>query len=120
HLETTAASPASGRGNVEKAQAAYADSVRIGSRQQELRKQGSISQADLDTALATRDQNAAGLSAAKATVLQAKADRDIAATNVAFTRITSPIDGIVVSRSVDVGQTVTAAFQAPTLFLIAN
>src|SRR2546430_5355037 len=44
----------------------------------------------------------------------------MAATNLAFTRITSPIDGIVVSRNVDVGQTVAAAFQAPTLFLIAN
>ena len=119
-LEKAAASLASANANVEKAQAAYADSVRIGNRQQELRQQGLISQADLDTALATRDQNAAGLSAAKATVLQAKADRDMAATNLAFTRITSPIDGIVVSRSVDVGQTVAAAFQAPTLFLIAN
>src|SRR5438270_6272637 len=119
-LERAAASLASANANVEKAQAAYADSVRIANRQQELRQQGLISQADLDTALATRDQNAAGLSAAKATVLQAKADRDMAATNLAFTRITSPIDGIVVSRSVDVGQTVAAAFQAPTLFLIAN
>ena len=119
-LEKAAASLASANANVEKAQAAYADSVRIANRQQELRQQGLISQADLDTALATRDQNAAGLSAAKATVLQAKADRDMAATNLAFTRITSPIDGVVVSRSVDVGQTVAAAFQAPTLFLIAN
>ena len=119
-LEKAAASLASANANVEKAQAAYADSVRIANRQQELRQQGLISRADLDTALATRDQNAAGLSAAKATVLQAKADRDMAATNLAFTRITSPIDGIVVSRSVDVGQTVAAAFQAPTLFLIAN
>src|SRR5947209_1684242 len=119
-LEKAEASLASANANVEKAQAAYADSVRIATRQQELRKQGLISQADLDTALATRDQNAAGLSASKATVLQAKADRDMAATNLAFTRIASPIDGIVVSRSVDVGQTVAAAFQAPTLFLIAN
>src|SRR5262249_39106044 len=78
------------------------------------------SQADLDTALATRDQNSAALSAAKAAVLQARADRDMAATNLAFTKITSPIDGIVVSRTVDVGQTVAAAFQAPQLFLIAN
>jgi HlyD family secretion protein len=74
----------------------------------------------VDTALATRDGNKAALSAAKAAVLQAKADRDMAATNLAFTKITSPIDGIVVSRNVDVGQTVAAAFQAPTLFLIAN
>ncbi len=119
-LEKADASLASARANVEKAQAAYNDSQRIAVRQEELRKQGLISQADLDTAAATRDQNAAALSAAKASVLQAKADRDMAAANLAFTRITSPIDGIVVSRSVDVGQTVAAAFQAPTLFLIAN
>src|SRR5437870_1697232 len=119
-LEKAEASLASAKANVEKAQAAYNDSLRIASRQQELRQQGLISQADLDTAVASRDQNAAGLSAAKAAVLQAKADSDMAAANLAFTRITSPIDGIVVSRSVDVGQTVAAAFQAPTLFLIAN
>jgi len=119
-LEKADASLASARANVEKAQAAAADSDRIAVRQEELRKQGLIAQADLDTALATRDQNRAALSAAKAAVLQAKADRDMAAANLAFTKITSPIDGIVVSRAVDVGQTVAAAFQAPTLFLIAN
>jgi len=119
-LEKADATLASAKANVDKAQAAYTDSARIATRSKELKDQGLISQADLDTALATRDQNAAALSVAKASVLQAKADRDMAATNLAFTRITSPIDGIVVSRSVDVGQTVAAAFQAPTLFLIAN
>jgi len=119
-LEKAQASLASAKANVEKAQAAFADSARIAARWKDLLRQGLVSQADLDTALATRDQNSAGLSAAKASVLQAKADRDMAATNLAFTRITSPIDGIVVSRNVDVGQTVAAAFQAPTLFLIAN
>src|SRR4051812_939128 len=119
-LEKANASLASAKANVEKAQAAAADAVRIAARQEDLRRQGLVSQAELDTALATRDQNTAALSAAKASVLQAKADRDMATVNVEFTRIASPIDGIVVSRSVDVGQTVAAAFQAPTLFLIAN
>ncbi len=119
-LEKAEASLESAKANVEKAQAAAADSDRIAVRQEQLRKQGLIAQADLDTALATRDQNRAAVSAAKAAVLQAKADRDMAAANLAFTKITSPIDGIVVSRAVDVGQTVAAAFQAPTLFLIAN
>jgi HlyD family secretion protein len=119
-LEKAQASLASAKANVEKAQAAFDDSARIAARWKDLLKQGLVSQADLDTALATRDQNSAALSGAKASVLQAKADRDMAATNLAFTRITSPIDGIVVSRNVDVGQTVAAAFQAPTLFLIAN
>ena len=119
-LEKADATLASAKANVEKAEAAYADSKRIAARQQELRRTNLVSQAELDTAVATRDQNAAALSAAKASVLQAKADRDMAAANLEFTKITSPIDGIVVSRSVDVGQTVAAAFQAPTLFLIAN
>ena len=110
----------SAKANVEKAAAALADSERILKRDVELRAGNLIAQADVDTATATRDSNKAALSAAKAAVLQAKADRDMAATNVAFARITSPIDGIVVSRNVDVGQTVAAAFQAPTLFLIAN
>jgi HlyD family secretion protein len=119
-LEKAEAGFASAKANVEKAVAAYNDSGRIAKRMEELRQQGLVSQGDLDTALATRDGNAASLSAAKASVLQAKADRDLAAVNLAFTKIQSPIDGIVVSRSVDVGQTVAAAFQAPTLFLIAN
>src|SRR5437588_3279735 len=119
-MEKAEATLASAKANVEKADVAYADSKRIATRQQELRQTGLLSQADLDTAMATRDQNAAALSAAKASVLQARADRDMAAANLAFTKIASPIDGIVVSRSVDVGQTVAAAFQAPTLFLIAN
>ncbi|MGZ6142703.1 MAG: efflux RND transporter periplasmic adaptor subunit, partial [Myxococcales bacterium] len=84
-LEKAEAGLASSRANVEKAQAAYADSERIAKRQQELRASNLISQADLDTALATRDGNAAALSAAKASVLQAKADRDLAAVNLAFT-----------------------------------
>jgi HlyD family secretion protein len=119
-LEHAEANLASAMANVEKAQAAYEDSVRIAKRDEELRASKLIAQADLDTATATRDGNKAALSAANAAVLQAHADRDTAKVNLGFTRITSPIDGIVVTRSVDVGQTVAAAFQAPTLFLIAN
>ena len=111
---------ASAKAGVEKAQAALADSDRLVARDRELLQAGLIARADLDTAVATRDGNAASLTAAKAAVLQASADRSQAAINLAFTQITSPIDGVVVSRSVDAGQTVAAAFQAPTLFVIAN
>jgi HlyD family secretion protein len=119
-LQKTDASVASARAGVEKAQAALADSQRLVSRDQELFKGGLIARSELDTAVATNDGNAASLSAAKAGVLQANADRAQAAANLAFTKITSPIDGVVVSRSVDAGQTVAAALQAPTLFVIAN
>jgi len=119
-LEHAEANLASSIAAVERAQAAYDDSVRIAKRDEELRGSNLIAQADLDTAVANRDGNKAALSGAKAAVLQSRADRDTARVNLAFTKITSHIDGIVVTRSVDVGQTVAAAFQAPTLFLIAN
>ena len=119
-LERADAGFAAANANVEKSQAAFVDSERTASRDVELKNQGLISQAELDTAASTRDGNAAALSAAKAAALQAKADRDQARVNLEFTSIKSPIDGMVVSRSIDVGQTVAAAFQAPTLFVIAN
>jgi HlyD family secretion protein len=105
---------------VEKAEAALADAKRQEARAQELFAQGLTSRADVDTATANRQQASASVSVAQAQVLQARADRDTAAVNLAYTKIESPIDGIVVSRSVDVGQTVAASFQTPTLFLIAN
>ena len=119
-LQKADASAASARAGVAKAQAALADSQRLVARDQELANGGLIARSELDTAVATRDGNAAALEGAKATVLQANADRAQAAANLAFTRIASPIDGVVVSRSVDAGQTVAAALQAPTLFVIAN
>jgi HlyD family secretion protein len=119
-LEKADAGLAAANANVEKAQAMLADSQRTASRDVELANQRLIAQAELDTAVSTRDANAAALSSAKAAALQAKADRDQAKVNLEFTSITSPIDGVVVSRNVDVGQTVAAAFQAPTLFVIAN
>ncbi len=70
-------------------------------------------QSDLDAAQTTRDADVA-------TVAQATAQLKQAETNLSYTRIVSPIDGVVVSRSYDVGQTVAASFQAPTLFMIAQ
>lgn len=73
------------------------------------------------------EQTKAGINSARAKVLQAGAQvkqsqsqLEQAKINLERTIITSPIDGIVVSRSVDVGQTVAASLQAPTLFTIAN
>jgi HlyD family secretion protein len=57
---------------------------------------------------------------ARAQVKQTQAARDQAAVNLSHTIIRAPIDGVVIGRDVDVGQTVAASFQAPTLFLLAN
>jgi HlyD family secretion protein len=119
-LERAVAGLAAAEADVVKAQAALADALRTERRSVELMKKSLIAQADVDAAIAAREGAAAALEGARARVLQARADRDTAATNVALCKIRSPIDGIVISRSIDVGQTVAASLQAPTLFLIAN
>ncbi|HVI22597.1 MAG TPA: efflux RND transporter periplasmic adaptor subunit [Myxococcales bacterium] len=111
---------ASAEADVQKALAALHDAERLEKRNKELFEQKLVSMQDVDSSVSAREQAAATLAGARAKVLQARADRDQAAANLKYTSITSPIDGIVVSRAVDVGQTVAASFQTPTLFTIAN
>jgi HlyD family secretion protein len=92
-----------------------------------LAKQGVISQQSLDLAKANADSAQAQVAAtlaqeqqARAQVQQKKAAVDVAETNLDYTTIHAPIDGTVVARNVDVGQTVAASLQAPTLFTIAQ
>jgi HlyD family secretion protein len=89
-------------------------------RNRELRANNLIAQNDVDTAKSNYDQAVAQLDLDKAGVQQAEASLEEARINLAYTDITSPVDGVVVSRNVDVGQTVAASFQTPTLFLIAQ
>jgi len=96
-------------------------------RAEELGARGIIPQSDLDGARIVMDDAVAALQSGKsqvdqatAAVGQAQAAVDQAKVNLDHTIITSPIDGIVVSRSVDVGQTVAASVQAPVLFSIAS
>ena len=79
-----------------------------------------VAKSELDLAESTYKADVASLNAAKAQIAQAKATLDNNLTNLRYTRIISPVDGIVVSRSVDVGQTVAASFQTPTLFSVAQ
>jgi HlyD family secretion protein len=78
------------------------------------------SQAQVEQSQAQVQQSQAQVGQAQAQVLQAQAALKLAEVNLAHTTISSPIDGIVVSRAVDVGQTVAASLSAPTLFTIAN
>jgi HlyD family secretion protein len=82
-------------------------------RQRRLLDGGLTSQAEVDAAKAQYDS-------ARAQVAQAQAALNQSLTNLRYTKIVSPIDGIVVDRQYDVGQTVAASFQAPTLFQIAQ
>ena len=78
------------------------------------------SQAQVQQSQAQVQQSQAQVQAAEAQVQQAAAALQLAEVNLAHTTISSPIDGIVVSRDVNVGQTVAASLSAPTLFTIAN
>lgn len=85
-----------------------------------LRERNLNAQADLDAAVAQHDLTLAEIAVARAEGARARATLQTAQTNLSFTRIVAPIDGVVIQRSVDEGQTVAASLQAPVLFQIAN
>ena len=82
-------------------------------RDQRLAAEGIVAQSELDASQAARDAAAARVTQAQAALRQAE-------TNLGYTKIRSPIDGVVAERQYDIGQTVAASFQAPTLFTIAQ
>jgi HlyD family secretion protein len=79
-----------------------------------------VAQNEFDEAHSAHEQARARVALEEAGVHQAQAELEEARINLGYTDITSPVDGVVVSRNVDVGQTVAASFQTPTLFLIAR
>jgi HlyD family secretion protein len=89
-------------------------------RAKKLVTEGIGSQSDLETAQGASDVAIADLAAARANVIQSNAALRSSRTNMEYTRIFSPIDGVVITRSIDPGQTVAASFQAPVLFVIAQ
>ncbi|MBU5637107.1 efflux RND transporter periplasmic adaptor subunit [Geomonas sp. Red69] len=103
-----------------KSKVTLADAKRTLGRNRELLKEGIIAQSDLDAAQTAYDSALTGVKAAEATVLQTRGALKQAETNLNYSTIRSPVDGTVVSRNVDVGQTVAASFQTPTLFTIAQ
>jgi HlyD family secretion protein len=147
-LDNTRAALAAARAQTAKGQVAVLDARRDLGRKRDLREKGFIAQADEDTAQAAHDSAVAQLeanraqeqaqassvrsaeaqlrvaeaqlSAAKAQVDQSVAGLRQAQLDLEHTIIRAPVDGTVVSRTVDVGQTVAASLQAPTLFTIAQ
>jgi HlyD family secretion protein len=79
-----------------------------------------ISDADYVLAQANAEVAKADLEAAKAAVLQQQAMLEMAETNLKYTTIVSPIDGTIIDRRVNIGQTVVSSLNAPSLFLIAR
>src|SRR5438876_6616142 len=139
--KTLAANFQSAKANLEAARVARDNTAVLFERASELSKSGVVSKNDYDNAKANADsavakyeqaqaavnqaeaQNhaaAAGLQQAKAQLLQSEADLNRAKLNLEYCNIYSPVDGVVISRNVDVGQTIAASLQSPTLFTIAN
>jgi len=126
-LDNARANLVAARANVEKAKAAEVQTKADYNRAVGLTRDGVMSQQQLDQAKANYDSAVASVGGAIANVTQAEAQvsqKDaavkVAQTNLDYTVIHSPIDGTVVARNVDVGQTVAASLQAPTIFTIAQ
>lgn len=89
-------------------------------RNQALYKEDSVSKDTLDSSYSAWQMDIAQVNLDHANIQQQTANVKAAELNLNYTNIVSPVDGTVVSRNVDVGQTVAASFQTPTLFLIAQ
>lgn len=89
-------------------------------RNRELKSQGIVAADAVDVLASGVDQGRAEVALQEAQTQQAQAKLEEARVNLGYTDIVSPVDGVVVSRAVDVGQTVAASFQTPTLFVIAE
>lgn len=111
---------ASAKANLQKSIATQTDAKRTMERNRELLGKDLVAQSDFDTAETNYEAAVAQIGAAKGEVAQTEAALKLAETNLKYTRILSPVNGTVVSRNVDAGQTVAASFQTPTLFSIAQ
>jgi HlyD family secretion protein len=106
--------------NVQEAEARVAEKQSEYDRIKRLQAKNFSSQSDLDTARAAYQTALAGLASARAEVEVAQANLDVDETNLKKACICSPIDGIVLSRDVEPGQTVASSLQAPVLFTLAE
>jgi HlyD family secretion protein len=119
-VEREKANYAAAKAGVIRSEAQQKDAELVQKRAKSLNEQGLASAAELQTADTNFAVALAQTEVAKATLQQASAALNQAQVNLSYTDIVSPIDGVVISRSVDVGQTVAASLQAPVLFTIAE
>src|SRR4051812_2380533 len=119
-LEKSQASYAQAAGQLAKAKVNVQQAERNLERSKKLRAEGLLGDADLELAQTAVDSAKADQTVANANLASAAASLSGDKVNLGFTTIISPIDGTVISRSVDVGQTVAASLSAPVLFTIAQ
>ena len=110
----------SNQANVEQFRVKLALAEKDLARKTELAKRNMLSKADLDTVLAERDALTAQLKISQASVEQSKATVKLSKTNLDYCTIRSPVNGVVIARNVDEGQTVVSSMNAQQLFKIAT
>jgi len=110
----------SARANLASAQATLRNAEADYARKAGLAQQQLVARSDADLARAARDQARAQVNAAQAQITQQQASTQTSQLNLQRTVIRSPVDGVVVTRTVEPGQTVAASLQAPVLFQIAE
>ncbi|NLH50930.1 MAG: efflux RND transporter periplasmic adaptor subunit [Myxococcales bacterium] len=119
-VEQSSANHTAAEARLTQATVAAQEAERLYRRTRDLAENKLASTADLETAEASWNKAKAEVAAVKAELKQANAALHQALVNLEYTRIVSPIDGVVISRDIDLGQTVAASFQAPVLFTIAE
>jgi HlyD family secretion protein len=119
-VEETRANVLAAQASFAKSKVALEDAERTLKRVKELKQRELVSQSELDAAQTAYDSARSQVNVTQAQVGQAQASMNQAQIDLGYTIIRSPVDGIVISRNIDVGQTVAASLSAPTLFTIAN
>lgn len=119
-VDQNRAALAAARAQLVKDEASLAYASTTAERQAQLFAEHLTSRDAADAARSAYQQASAQVNLDKATIKQREADLSAAEVNLGYTRITSPVNGIVVTRNITQGQTVAASFQTPTLFLIAT
>ena len=110
----------SAEANLQKAKITLTDAERTFKRNKTMLADGIISQGDFDAAETTLLSSRVAVRAAEGAIAQTRGSLMQSKTNLRYSTIRSPVDGVVISRAIDVGQTVAASFQTPTLFTIAQ
>jgi len=118
-MEQQQANVARAEADLERTRVSVADARQKLARAEQLSAKSLIPQSELETAQVNVASADSQVRAAQAAVTQAKAQLNNTRVNLNYTTIKSPIDGIVISRNVDAGQTVAASMNAPTLFVLA-
>ena len=119
-LQQATANINNAKATLQKNQAMLDYDTKTYQRYKNLYKRNLVSKNDMDSAEASYKSDLAQVAAARASIMQAQANFNTASANMRYTKITSPVDGIVISKEVEEGQTVAASFQTPTLFTVAE